>query len=61
MNRRDFLKGLTAVTAVAMVPFKWIKEHTPWGFSRVAEIRYYDRRLTNAEIKQMSEGVFPDD
>ena len=60
MNRRNFIKGLVAATAVATLPIKWVGEKIK-GCYGIFEIRYYDRRCSNAELEAMSRGIFPDE
>lgn len=60
MNRRDFLKGLATVGAVAAMPFKWAWQKVH-DMLYVREVRYYDRRLSDDELEEMSKGIFPDE
>ena len=56
-NRRQFLGGLAAVSVVAAMPLKWIKDHAPrWGW-HIVEFRYYDHRLSNEVLEEMTRGV----
>ena len=57
MDRRQFLKGLAAVGVAAMVPLRWINDHIPGGPWFVAEIRYYDHRLSDKELEKLSNGI----
>lgn len=62
MNRRKFLQICTAAIAIAVVPIQltksWVKEH--WN-GTVINIRYYNRRLSNNELMELSNGTFSKD